>query len=95
MTISPVHIDGIDKGRVMLYALSTCIHCKKTKELLNELGIAYDYLFVDQLSRAEMDEVIKEMEQFNPRCSFPTLVINGTKTIVGSRMDEIREAFNV
>ena len=93
MSITPVHVDGIDKGRVMLYALSTCVHCKMTKQLLNELGVAYDYLYVDQLSRSEMDEVIKEMEQYNPRCSFPTLVINGTQTIVGSRKDEIREAF--
>ncbi|MFH0968023.1 MAG: glutaredoxin family protein [Methanobacteriota archaeon] len=92
MVIKPVHVDGIDKGRVILYALSTCIHCKKTKEFLNELGVAYDYLYVDQLSRSEMDEVIKEMEQYNPRSSFPTLVINGTKTVIGSRIDEIREA---
>ena len=76
----------------MLYALSTCVHCKKTKELLNDLGVAYDYLYVDQLSRAEMDEIIKELEKFNPRCSFPTIVINDTNTIIGSRMDEIREA---
>jgi glutaredoxin-like protein NrdH len=95
MVIKPVHVDGTDKGRVMLYALSTCIHCKKTKEFLNELGIAYDYLFVDQLSRSEMDEVIKEMEQYNPHCSFPTLVINGKKTVVGSRIDEIREALGL
>jgi glutaredoxin len=92
MAIVPVHVDGKDKGHVMLYALSTCVHCKRTKDLLNELGIAYDYLFVDQLSRSEMDQVIREMEQYNPRGSFPTLVINGTKTIIGSRFDEIREA---
>ena len=92
MAITPVHVDGTDKGRVMLYALSTCVHCKRTKEFLNELGVAYDYLYVDHLTRAEMDEVTKEMEQYNPRCSFPTLVINNSITIVGSRMDEIREA---
>jgi glutaredoxin len=92
MAITLVHVDGKDKGKVMLYALSTCVHCKKTKELLNDLGVAYDYLYVDQLSRAEMDEIIKELEKFNPRCSFPTIVINDTSTIIGSRMDEIREA---
>jgi glutaredoxin len=92
MNVSPVHVDGKNKGKIMLYALSTCVHCKKTKEFLNELGVAYDYLFVDHLSRAEMDEIIKQIEKFNPRCSFPTLVINDSITIVGSRMDEIREA---
>lgn len=94
MTITPVHIDGKDKGHVMLYALSTCGHCRRTKDLLNELGVAYDYIFVDQLSRSEMDEILKELEKYNPRGSFPTLVINGSRTIIGSREDEIREAFS-
>ncbi|WP_319537935.1 glutaredoxin family protein [uncultured Methanospirillum sp.] len=92
MVITPVHIDGKDKGKIMLYALSTCGHCRRTRELLNQLGVAYDYLYVDQLSRAEMDEVLKEVEQYNPRGSFPTMVINGSRTIIGSREDEIKEA---
>ena len=76
----------------MLYALSTCIHCKQTRNLLDELKVAYDYLYVDQLSRAEMDEILKELEKKNPRGSFPTLVINDDTVIVGSRLDEIKEA---
>ncbi|MDD5684459.1 MAG: glutaredoxin family protein, partial [Methanoregulaceae archaeon] len=30
------HIDGEDKGKVVLFALSTCGWCAKTKELLAE-----------------------------------------------------------
>ncbi|WP_245926436.1 glutaredoxin family protein [Methanospirillum lacunae] len=92
MVITPIHIEGKDKGKVMLYALSTCGHCRRTRELLNELGVSYDYLYVDQLSREEMDTVLREVEKFNPRGSFPTIVINGSHTIIGAREDEIREA---
>lgn len=92
MVITPVHVEGTDKGTIMLYALSTCIHCKQTRHLLDELKVAYDYLYVDQLSRAEMDEILKELEKKNPRGSFPTLVINDNTVIVGSRLDEIKEA---
>lgn len=92
MAIIPVHVDGTDKGTIMLYALSTCVHCKMTKELLADLGVAFDYLYVDQLSRDEMNQVLMEVEKVNPRGSFPTLVINGTRTIIGSRLDEIKEA---
>ncbi len=92
MVITPVHVEGTDKGTIMLYALSTCIHCKQTRHLLDELKVAYDYLYVDQLSRAEMDEILKELEKKNPRGSFPTLVINDDTVIVGSRLDEIKEA---
>ncbi len=78
----------------MLFALSTCIHCKKTREFLEELGVGYDYLYVDLLPREEMEQVIREMEKHNPRGSFPTLVIDHTTVIIGSRLDEIREALS-
>jgi glutaredoxin-like protein NrdH len=75
----------------MLYALSTCGWCKKTKELLNNLGVEYDYIFVDLLQDDERETVIKELEKWNPRRSFPTLVINNDKCIIGYNEDEIRE----
>lgn len=85
-------VEGEDRGAIILYALSTCVHCKKTKELLNELGVAYSYLFVDLLPEDEMNVVYDEMKKYNPAGSFPTTVIRGKLVIVGSRLDEIREA---
>ena len=79
----------------MLYALSTCIHCKQTRQFLDEMKVAYDYPYVDLLSREEMDEILKEIEKVNPRGSFPTLVINDDIVIVGSRFDEIKEALKI
>ncbi|WP_421908349.1 glutaredoxin family protein [Methanolacinia petrolearia] len=87
-------VEGRDKGSIVLYALSTCIHCKKTKELLNELGVAYKYIFVDLLPEDELNIFYAEMKKYNPAGSFPTMVINGDKVIVGSRLEEIREALN-
>jgi glutaredoxin-like protein NrdH len=86
------HVDGKNKGKVMLYALSTCGWCAKTKELLRELGIAFDYTFVDLLEGREQDEAMDQVEKFNPSGSFPTLVIDDRKSIVGFREKEIREA---
>jgi glutaredoxin-like protein NrdH len=87
------HVDGKNKGAVMLYALSTCGWCAKTKELLRELGIAFDYTFVDLLEGKEQNEAMDQVEKFNPTGSFPTLVIDNRKSIVGFREKEIREAF--
>lgn len=86
------HVDGKDTVKIMLYTLSTCVWCKKTKALLKELGVAYDYIDVDLLNADEEDEVVKEITKFNPNCSFPTMVIDGKKCIVGFKEDEIREA---
>lgn len=85
------HVSGEKKGNVMLYALSTCGWCRKTKRLLNSLGIEYDYIDVDLLKGAEQDEVMKEVEKWNPKCSFPTVVING-KCIVGFEEKKIKKA---
>jgi len=89
------HIDGEDKGKIMLYALSTCVWCKKTKQLLNDTGVKYDFVFVDLLDGSDKDETMDEIKKHNPRCSFPTLVIDDNKCIVGFKEDDIKEALNL
>lgn len=89
------HVDGKNKGKIMLYALSTCGWCAKTKDLLREMGVEFDYTFVDLLDGKEQDEAITLVEKFNPSGSFPTLVINDKKTIIGFREQEIREALGL
>ena len=86
------HVDGVDKGKVVLYALSTCVWCKRTKQFLGNLGVRYDFVFVDLLEGAEKDEAMDEIRKWNPRCSFPTIVVNDQKCIVGFKEDEIKEA---
>ena len=85
------HVDGRDHGKVMLYALSTCGWCAKTKQLLADLGVAFDYLYVDKVGPDDQKAAVEEVEKYNPALSFPTVVI-GDKTIVGFREDEIRRA---
>jgi glutaredoxin-like protein NrdH len=88
------HVNGKKKGKVMLYALSTCGWCARTKELLRDLGVDFDYTYVDLLEGQEQDLVINEVERWNPKGSFPTLVIGDRKTIVGFQEKEIREALS-
>jgi len=90
--MKPEHVDGRDAGKVLLFALSTCGWCRRTKNLLAELGIAFDYIYVDLLPAEELKETLVLVEKYNPAGSFPTLVINDSKTIVGFREDEIRAA---
>ncbi len=86
------HVNGKKMGKVILYALSTCGWCAKTKELLRELGVDFDFIYVDLLEGKEQDDVMNEVEKWNPKGSFPTLVIKDTISIAGFREAEIREA---
>ena len=91
MSIEVKRVEGRDAGHVMLYALSTCVWCKKTKRLLGELGVAYEYIDVDGLSREERTEVEKEIRRWNPRVSFPTIVLDESRAITGFDEERIRE----
>ncbi len=85
------HVSGINKGKIMLYALSTCIWCRKTKELLEKLGVEFDYIYVDLLEGKEKDRIKKEVMEWNPACSFPTIVFNNEKCIAGFKEQEIKK----
>jgi glutaredoxin-like protein NrdH len=85
------HVAGKNKGSIMLYALSTCVWCRKTKQLLDELGVEYHYVEVDLLQGEEKNKTTEEVKKLNPRCSFPTLSIND-QCIVGFDEKKIEEA---
>ena len=78
--------------KVVLYALSTCGWCARTKQLLTDLGVEFSYVYVDLLTGDEQGTVVREVEKWNPRLSFPTIVIDGSKVIIGFREEEIRKA---
>ncbi len=88
MTVEKV--TGQDKGKVILYALSTCGWCKKTKEFLKQLGVAYQYVNVDETSGDEQTKVMEEIKRWNPKCSFPTLVLKDNHCIIGFDEEKIR-----
>jgi glutaredoxin len=79
---------------VKLYSLSTCSHCKSTKKLLNECTIQFDFIDVDLLEGDERRAIIEDVKKFNPKCSFPTIII-GDKVIVGYKEQEIKEALGL
>lgn len=85
------HVDGENKGKVVLFALSTCGWCKKTRMLLEDMGIEFNYIYVDLLSGDERSEVVNEVQKWNSQLSFPTVVINDENVIVGFKEDELKE----
>ena len=77
-----------------LYSLSTCSHCKACKRFLGECGIEYEFTDVDTLQGDERTAILDDVRKLNPRCSFPTIIIND-KVIVGYKEQEIKEALGL
>jgi glutaredoxin-like protein NrdH len=83
--------------RVMGYFLSTCGWCKKTKRFLDDNNVDYEYEYVDLLTGKDKAQVLAEVDQHNPRRSFPTVVVSNddTEVVIGFREDRLREVLGL
>jgi len=90
--ISFTHVDGKDCGRITFYGLSTCVWCRKTRSLLDKLGVAYDYVYVDLLTGGEQERAMEQVRRWNPSESFPVLVFNDSSCVLGFDEEKIRTA---
>ena len=76
--------------RIFLYALSTCVWCKKLKALLDSMGVKYDYVYVNELEGGEKEKTLEELNKINPSNSFPTLLV-GDKCVVGYKEEQVKK----
>ncbi len=82
---------GRNVGNIQIFALSTCGWCKKTKEFFTSHGIEYSYVDVDTLVGDELNQAKEQQRKFNPRGSFPTIVIDQADSIAGYDEQKLRE----
>lgn len=80
--------------KVKIFTLSTCSHCKATKKFLNDNGIKFEFVDVDQLQGVEREKILEDVVQYNPQRSFPTIIIDD-KIIIGFKEDDIRKALGI
>jgi glutaredoxin len=85
------HVDGQDSGKITLFALSTCVWCRKTRKLLDDLGVAYDFIYVDLLEGEARQEAIAEVKKYSSSVSFPLTVFDDSDSIQGCKEEQIRE----
>jgi glutaredoxin len=80
---------------VKLYALSTCGWCRKTKAFLDENDVEYDLVYVDLLEKEEKDRVVAEVRKWNPRASFPTVVVDDKESVAGFKKEQLQEVLGL
>jgi len=84
-----------NRHHVLFFALSTCIWCRRTRQFLESNNVAFDIVYVDLLQGAERESVVEQVRRWNPSVSFPTLVIDNQRCIIGYRPEEIQEALGL
>ena len=79
------------KHKVFLYALSTCVWCKMTKQFLKDNNVAYEYVDVDLCTEDERDKIRKEIQAKGGALSYPTTIVDGAKVVTGFRKDLLKK----
>ena len=88
-------VEGKDRGNLVLYTLSTCVWCRMMKNFLAKIEVGYDYVDVDTLGEEEKAKTIDELKYWNPKCSFPSLVVNNKNCVIGFNEDVVRKALEL
>jgi glutaredoxin-like protein NrdH len=81
--------------KVTLYALSTCVWCKMTKQYLNDNGVEYQWVDVDLLDENDKTRVHTDIISKGGVLSYPTIIVDEKTVITGFRKDLLKEALNL
>lgn len=84
-----------NKHRVLLYALSTCAWCKKTKKFLNENGVEYEYVDADLANDEDHEKIRQDIINRGSEPTYPTIIVDNKKVINGFRIDLLKEALEL
>ncbi len=76
----------------IMYALTTCLHCKNTRKYLEENGIEPTVIYLDDFSGEQRSSLMEKVRAYNPRGTFPVVLIPGGKVVVGFRKQLLQEA---
>ena len=83
------------KHKVLVYALSTCVWCKMTKQFLKDNNIEYEYIDVDLCDEEDKVKIRQHIQSKGGNLSYPTIIIDDEILITGFRKDKLKEALGI
>jgi glutaredoxin-like protein NrdH len=84
-----------DHHKVVLYALSTCVWCKMTKQFLKDNGVEFEYVDVDLSTEEDKQKIRQEIQNRGGSLSYPTTIIDDKIVVTGFRKDLLKEALGI
>ena len=81
--------------KVTLYALSTCVWCKMTKQFLNDNNIEYEYIDVDLCEDEDKQKIHQLILSKGGSLTYPTTIIDDKVVVTGFRKDQLKEALGI
>ncbi|MCW4044130.1 MAG: glutaredoxin family protein [Candidatus Bathyarchaeota archaeon] len=84
-----------NQHKVTVYALSTCVWCKMTKQYLKDNDIEYEYVDVDLCDEKDKEKIREHILSKGGALSYPTIIIDDNILITGFRKDKFKEILGV
>jgi glutaredoxin-like protein NrdH len=84
-----------NKHKVVLYALSTCVWCKMTKQFLKDNNVAFEYVDVDMLDEEDKQKIRDQITSKGGTLSYPTTIVDDKTVVTGFRKDTLKEALGI
>ncbi|MGD0330828.1 MAG: glutaredoxin family protein [Nitrososphaeria archaeon] len=83
------------KHKVLMYTLSTCAWCKRTKKFLSDNDIGYEYIDMDLCKEEDREKIRKDIRDRGGAVAFPTMIVDNKILITGFVADKIKEALEI
>jgi len=81
--------------KVTIYALSTCVWCKLTKQFLSDNGVEYEFVDVDLLGPEDKAKAHEAILSKGGTLAYPTTIVDDKIVINGFRKDQLKEALGI
>ena len=81
--------------KVVLYALSTCVWCKMTKQFLKDSDVEFEYIDVDLCEEDDKQKIRAHIQSKGGSLSYPTTIVDDKVVITGFRKDQLKETLGI
>jgi glutaredoxin-like protein NrdH len=84
-----------NKHTVRVYALSTCVWCRMTKQFLKDNEVEYEYVDVDLCTEQDKEKIRQHIISKGGSLSYPSTIVDDKVLITGFRKDLLKEALEI
>jgi glutaredoxin len=81
--------------KVVLYALSTCVWCKMTKQFLKDSDVEFEYIYVDLCEEDDKQKIREHIQSKGGSLNYPTTIVDDKVVITGFRKDQLKETLGI
>lgn len=78
-----------------MYALSTCIWCKRAKRFLSNHQIEYEYIDVDLISQEDLQHVERDIKDRKGQLLFPTIIVDDQMLLTNPQEEQLRQVLEI